>query len=143
MANKLSGLEGAKILIVEDEYYLADDLASAFARHGSVVLGPVGTVERALRLVEEHDRIDGAVLDINLRGEPAFAVADLLRRRNVPFIFATGYDEGVIPDMYASAPRWEKPYDSEKLVASAEAFFLNGGQAKSSDCGQPQMASDR
>jgi DNA-binding response OmpR family regulator len=143
VASKQSGLEGAKILIVEDEYYLADDLAGAFARHGAIVLGPVGTVERALRLVEQHDRIDGAVLDINLRGEPAFPISDLLRRRNVPFIFATGYDEGIIPEMYESAPRWEKPYDAEQLIASAAALFLRGGQAEPVAPDRPQTASDR
>jgi len=63
----------------------------------------------------DGDRLDGAVLDINLRGERAYPVADALSDRGVPFVFTTGYDTQVIPAPYARVPRCEKPVDLEQL----------------------------
>jgi CheY-like chemotaxis protein len=104
-----------KILVVEDEYFLADDLANALANLGAEVLGPVPTEDKALALIEAGP-VDAAVLDINLRGRSAFAVADLLRERGIPFVFATGYDEGSVPAVYRNVPRWEKPFDPHALA---------------------------
>jgi len=74
-------------------------------------------VEEALRLIQNKgDRLDGAVLDINLRNERVFPVADALTARGVPFLFTTGYDADSIPKAYAGAPRCEKPVDKAQLL---------------------------
>ncbi|MBM6594126.1 response regulator [Microvirga pudoricolor] len=113
-------LEGHHILLVEDEYFIADDMVGYFEQSGAVVIGPVGSVEGALKLVAATDRIDAAVLDLNLRGEMSFPIADALQARNVPFVFATGYDGAAIPQRYAGIVRCEKPVAPRKL---AEVLF--------------------
>ncbi len=72
------------------------------------MIGPAASVEDALELLDGEHQIDGAVLDINLRGDRAYPIADVLRARSVPFVFATGYDAWVIPDHYAGLPSLEK-----------------------------------
>src|SRR5215208_7563848 len=101
-------LAGRRLLLVEDDYMIAADLASALQDYGAHVIGPAGSIEIALDLLAADNRIDGAVLDINLRGKRAYPVADALRARGLPFIFTTGYDAWAIPDSYAGVPRVEK-----------------------------------
>jgi CheY-like chemotaxis protein len=108
--------EGRCLLLVEDEYIIADDLALSLERLGFEIVGPAGSVQEALDLVSRDGyRLDGAVLDINLRGERAYPVADALSDRGVPFVFTTGYDTQVIPAPYATVPRCEKPVNLEQL----------------------------
>jgi CheY-like chemotaxis protein len=109
-------LRALRILIVEDEYYVADDLARALQGLGATVLGPVATLEEAERLVAEG-RFDCAVLDMNLRGEMAFPIADRLEAEGIPFVVASGYNSASLPDRFSAVPRVEKPYDSAQVVA--------------------------
>ncbi len=109
-----------KILVVEDEYFIVDDLVRAFEATGAELVGPVASVDDALDLIEETERIDGAVLDVNLRGEMVYPVADALLARGVPFVFATGYDKGSVPAPYAHITRCEKPVDPRRI---AQALF--------------------
>ena len=102
-------LAGRRVLLVEDEFFLAQELARAFAAQGAAVIGPAATTDDALDLIEQEGRIDGAVLDLNLQGEMAYTVADALLARGVPFVFATGYDAASIPARYAGVSRCEKP----------------------------------
>jgi CheY-like chemotaxis protein len=73
-------------------------------------------VMRALDLVEHSGPLDAAVLDIRLRNEMIFPVADALRARGVPFVFATGYDPKIIPDRYKDVVRYEKPFDVAQVA---------------------------
>lgn len=100
---------GCHILIVEDEFLLANDLQAELSDAEAVVLGPVGTLEEALDLVRFAERIDGAILDINLGGEAAYPVADLLIQRGVPFVFTSGYDGTSFPPRFAAVTRCGKP----------------------------------
>lgn len=102
-------LAGRRILVVEDEYFLAVDLERELTEAGAVVIGPAASVEYALELIENEPRLDAAVLDINLGGEMSYPVADALTTRFVPFLFATGYNAQDIPARYASVTRCEKP----------------------------------
>src|SRR3954462_10275467 len=98
-------LRGRCLLVVEDEYLIAADLTASLESIGIEVIGPAASVEEALRLIENAgDRLDGAVLDINLRNERVFPVADALTARGVPFLFTTGYDADSIPKAYGGAP---------------------------------------
>lgn len=111
------GIVGRRLLVVEDEYMIAVELAHALEEMGAEVIGPAGSVEDALDLLGDDDgRLDAAVLDVNLRDERVYPVADALRARGVPFVFATGYDAGAIPPAYAATPRCEKPVDRGQLV---------------------------
>jgi len=106
--------DGFVVLVVEDEYFIANEISEALQEVGANILGPVGKLDEALRLIEAH-RIDAVVLDINLRGELAFSVGDELAARGIPFVFATGYDPLIIPQRHRNVSRWEKPYDASTL----------------------------
>jgi CheY-like chemotaxis protein len=101
-------------LVVEDEYLLADDMAQALAGMGAEVVGPLPTKDRALTLISSGEPLDAAVLDINLRGETVFPVADALTARAIPFVFATGYAQTSIPAAYQAVPRWEKLFNPDE-----------------------------
>lgn len=122
---EISSLGGCRILLVEDEYFLADDLTRALSAAGAEILGPINDAGEALQVVCEA-RIDGAVLDINVRGTMIYAVAEELRRRAAPFVFATGYDKGAIPAQFADVPRWEKPFDPQALVRMLPDVIWSG-----------------
>ena len=100
-------------------------MAGEFAKLGVETIGPANTVERALDLVEHGGHLDGAVLDIKVRGDMVFPVAEALRARGVPFVFTTGYDEHAIPDRYKDVARYEKPFDPAQVV---RALFSDAGQ---------------
>jgi CheY-like chemotaxis protein len=102
-------LEGRLVLVVEDEYMIADEIAGMLAAAGAETLGPVARVSDALHLIAAAGRIDGALLDVNLRGEAVWPVVDALRARGVPVVLATGHDASAIPPSYAGLPRCEKP----------------------------------
>jgi CheY-like chemotaxis protein len=108
-------LRGRRVLVVEDDYFLADDMRAEFERAGAEVLGPVGRVKDALDLLAACEQLDGAILDINLSGEKVYDVADALEARAIPFVFATGYDPEIIPPQYASVRRYEKPVEPMKV----------------------------
>jgi CheY-like chemotaxis protein len=113
----LEALRGRRLLVVEDDFAIASDMAQVLEDAGAEVVGPAGTVEDALELVEtEAVALDGAALDINLHGERVYPVADALAARGVPFVFATGYDAYVIPEAYAGVARLEKPVDRDQLM---------------------------
>lgn len=111
-----SRAQDRRILVVEDEYYLATELERELTEAGAVVVGPVASVEGALALIGQGPALDGAVLDVNLGGEWAYPVADELMARGVPFVLATGYDERDIPARYAHAPRIGKPVGRRALA---------------------------
>lgn len=120
-------LGGCRILIVEDEYLLADDLREALLDVGADVIGPVGSVEEAMVLTRSTIPVHAAVLDINLRGEMIFPVADELMAHGVPFIFATGYDSWALPDRFDAVPRLDKPLKGDQVAALlASALALAG-----------------
>ena len=117
-------LKGCHVLVAEDEYLLANDIANALTEAGATVLGPAPGIEEALALVRSAPRIDLALLDINLRGDMVFPVADALAERGTAFAFATGYDSWTLPDRFAAVPRFEKPLRSH-LLAKALALLLS------------------
>lgn len=111
-----TSLKGRTVLVVEDDYMIAADLACSLEEAGATVVGPMASVPEALALLATEPRIDAAVLDVNLGSEKVFPVADVLRERGVPFVFATGYDRWIIPETYAGVRRFEKPADIRALA---------------------------
>ena len=111
-------LEAMRILLVEDEYFIAQDLRRSFIDAGADIFGPVPTVNEALALFESAGSIDGAVLDINLRGETVYPLVDRLAEAGVRTVFVTGYDAREIPARYRHIVRCEKPLSMEKVIAA-------------------------
>ena len=113
---RADALKGRRILVVEDEYMIAQDMEHALERFGGEVVGPVASVERALDLLGDG-KVDLAVLDVNLGGTPVWPVADALRETGVRFVLATGYEQDALPERYADVPRYEKPVDIDRMIA--------------------------
>lgn len=112
----MSNLYGRVILVAEDEAFLADNLTRLLEQSGADVLGPVSTVGGALTLLVVLDRVDAAVLDINLRDEAVYPLIDALEARCIPYVFAIDHGEADIPTQYRDVPRWTEPYHLEDLV---------------------------
>jgi len=110
------GFRGRRVLIAEDEYLLASKMVEELAKLGVETIGPASTVKRALDLIEHCGPLDAAMLDIKLRNEMIFPVADALRARGVPFVFTTGYNQKIIPDGYKDVVRYEKPFDVAEVA---------------------------
>ena len=110
-------LRGRRILVVEDEYLLAMDLEEALRAVGATVVGPAPDLVEAFDAVE-GEALDGAILDVRLRGGDVFPLADRLREIGVAFLLVTGIDEGDVPPRYADAPRCAKPLDMNTAVAA-------------------------
>lgn len=109
-------LRGRRILVIEDDYIIASDLAYALEDRGAQVVGPAGSVHEALALIAGDNRLDAAVLDVNLGAERSFPIVDTLLDRGVPVILTTGYDVRAIPEAYVKLPRMEKPVDKLALT---------------------------
>ena len=106
-----------RILIIEDEHIVAEALGRALRVSGAEVAGMAATVEQALELLTTK-QVDGALLDINLRGVRAFAVADRLIARGLPFVFTTGYSAPIIPEAYRHVVVLHKPFDPDVILAT-------------------------
>jgi DNA-binding response OmpR family regulator len=107
-------LRGRRILIVEDDYLLAEEARTTLMACGADIIGPAPDLPRGLSLAQTQD-LHCAVLDINLRGEQVFPIAGKLIERGVPFIYATGYEPFIVPAGLESAGYIQKPYDNQKL----------------------------
>lgn len=114
--------DGLKVLVVEDEYLIATNLCQDLAMHGCLPIGPFGCLVRASEELESGRAIDAAILDINIGGRPVFPVAERLATRDIPFVFATGYDDWSIPDAFIHIQRLEKPLDAETLIETLVAL---------------------
>jgi DNA-binding response OmpR family regulator len=104
-------LKGLRILVIEDEYFLAEDIAQELKLLGAQVVGPVGETEQAADIVEADVALDGAIVDINLHNELIYPVARSLRLRRVPFVFASGYGVRTVDAEFQDVLLWEKPLD--------------------------------
>jgi len=112
------------VLIVEDEMLIALMLQDMVAEMGLSVAGMAHSLGAGLDLARTVD-VQLAILDINLNGEEAYPIADVLRSRGIPFIFSTGYGAGGIKAEYHSAPKLVKPYQQELLNSAIEAALSN------------------
>lgn len=111
-----------KVLIVEDEWLIAIDIATTVEGCGYEVLGPAHTVATALEILESS-RVDCAMLDVNLRGETSYPVADALAGRGIPFAFLSGYASSHLRSCYQAHPLLSKPVDHDALCVELERML--------------------
>lgn len=109
-----TSLDGARVLVVEDLHEVALEVEYMLRDLGCDVVGPAPSVKRALRLIE-REKLDGAVLDIDLNGEDSVPIATELLRRSIPFMFATGFDAPEQARAFDSAPLINKPFTEREL----------------------------
>ncbi|TDK32134.1 response regulator [Rhizobium deserti] len=120
---KQAQFEGRLYLVVEDEYLAAANLVTALEDAGAEVAGPVSNIPSALQMVcERAGELDGAILDINLRGVFAYPVAAKLAEAYIPFVFVTGYECGSIPRPFEEVPCLNKPCHEKELLLTLAAL---------------------
>lgn len=123
MAHSTTGREELRILVVEDDALLGSELAMTLQEAGYATLGPVRTLLDARKLLAK-ERVDGAVLDLNLGPEGArdgAVLADLLCDMNVPFLFLTGHPREAIDSHLRAFPHVSKPVAARVLLAQLAA----------------------
>lgn len=118
-----SQLSGKTVLMVEDEYLIADALCSAFELEDVRVVGPFPNVASAMEALDNGAMADVAVLDVNLNGERVFPLADRLMADNVPIVLTTGYDSDAIPRNYAHLQRLQKPVHLRELFGCLDSLL--------------------
>jgi len=123
-----SSLKGLSILVVEDEAVIAIETACMVVQAGGTVVGPAYSLDEAFAAIADIE-VDGALLDINLRTEKVFSLADALADRGVPIVFVTGEIWPVIPERHAGCRRIGKPIHESKVVAALSAAIADGKAA--------------
>lgn len=98
-----------RVLVVEDEAAISILIEDMLLDFGTEIVGPAARIEDALRLARQGE-LDLGILDINLAGEATYPVADLLRARDIPFVFATGYSTNSLPERFRKSPTLQKPF---------------------------------
>lgn len=107
-----------RVIVAEDEYLVATDVAAELQAMGAEIVGVKGSVAEVRAVLATGDRVDAVVLDIDLGGELSYALADELIATGVPVIFTTGYDSSAIPTRYADVERCDKPILRTELAAA-------------------------
>lgn len=119
----MADVAGLRLLVVEDEMLIAMTIEDLLSDLGCIVVGPAGSVAKALEFVDAHE-LDGAILDLNLKGEQALPVAEALHKRGTPFFFLTGYGSANANQNRFSAPTLPKPFDPAALQSLIEKTIL-------------------
>jgi CheY-like chemotaxis protein len=107
-------LASKRVLIVEDEFFVAIQIESALQSFGCETIGPFTRLDVAIQ-ASRRERFDLAVLDINLNQTLVYPLADELSLRRIPFVFLTGYAHADLPETYRSLPRIQKPFDPRTI----------------------------
>jgi len=114
-----------RILIVEDEFLVALELAAVLTDAQFDVLQPAPTIDAALQMIG-REAIDAAILDCNIGGRDVTEVAESLAQRRIPFIFVTGYGPECLPLPFRNTLHISKPFDEKRLVACLRAMLHDG-----------------
>ena len=118
-----AGQRRLRVLLAEDELLVAMDIEATLHAFGCEVVGPVATVAEVERLADSAD-LDGAVLDVNLRGEQVFRALPRLLERGLPVLLSSGYEElTLFPDEFRQLPVLVKPYEGSQLAARLTELF--------------------
>jgi CheY-like chemotaxis protein len=115
--------DGKRVLVVEDELMIRMLLQDMLADLGHTLAGEAGRIEEALALAKEGE-FDVAILDVNLNGQPISPVVEILIKRGLPFVFATGYGQRGVPEPYRNTPTLQKPFQANALAQAIEAAAL-------------------
>jgi DNA-binding NtrC family response regulator len=119
-----------RVLIVEDEFIIADEIASIVSGAGYQVIGPVGSIESAQAALSAEEAPDFAIVDANLRGGSSARIAHRLRDMGVPFCVCTGYRFSDLKPTFGDVALLQKPIDSQMLVGVIQAALKGPGGNK-------------
>jgi DNA-binding NtrC family response regulator len=108
-------LANRRILVAEDEGLIALDVEAMLQGFGCEVVGPLSELEDILLAIQAQP-LDGALLDVNLRGRQVFDILPEFISRNIPVVLTSGYDDAsLFPDAFRELPRICKPFDQSTL----------------------------
>ena len=116
----MSSHRGQRAFIVEDETLVLFNLEDILSELGCVVVGQAMRLSDAEQLAASIEAVDFALLDVNLRGQQVFPVAELLRARGIPIIFATGYGAVGLPEGWRQNPVIVKPYTLQDVETALD-----------------------
>jgi CheY-like chemotaxis protein len=120
----MTEFSGVKVLVVEDEAIIAMMIEGMLEALGCEIVSSVAHVAQACEIAAKAN-INLAVLDVNVAGVPVFPVAEVLRRREIPFLFSTGYGASGLPSEFLGHQVLGKPF-SEKELQQKLALTLRG-----------------
>jgi CheY-like chemotaxis protein len=113
----MAGKSPLRVLLLEDESLVAMLIEDQLVDLGFEIAGPAATAARAIEICE-NERLDGAVLDINLGGgQRSDSVAELLEEQGIPFVFVTGYGKAGVDERFKDVAVLQKPFTQEELKA--------------------------
>jgi CheY-like chemotaxis protein len=115
---------GGSVFLVEDEVMIRMMVADMLEELGYRVVAEAGEINEAIRLAQSAE-FDLAILDVNVNGKVISPVAELIKARNLPFIFATGYGSSGLPEEYRDRPALQKPFQLETLRRMIENALKN------------------
>ncbi|AZE83833.1 Response regulator receiver protein [Pseudomonas orientalis] len=110
----MTSFTGIRVLLVEDEGAIAMLIEEMLEDLGCTVVASVAHLAKALQVADVVE-VDVAILDVNLAGERVFPAARILRSRNIPFLFSTGYGVSGLPEEFADCPVLHKPFAERDL----------------------------
>jgi CheY-like chemotaxis protein len=120
MAGEMKAPAAQRVLLVEDELMIRMLLDGMLTDLGHSIAAEAGGIQQAMELAKEAD-FDVAILDVNLNGQPITPVVEILIRRGLPFVFATGYGARGVPEAYRNNPTLQKPFQTDALAQALEA----------------------
>lgn len=114
------------VFLVEDEALIRMMVAGMVEELGHRVVAEAGSIKEANALAQSA-QFDVAILDINIAGQTIFPIAEILKIRNLPFIFASGYGTTGLPDTFSERPTLRKPFTVGELGRAIDALFTRQG----------------
>jgi CheY-like chemotaxis protein len=120
-------LTGRRVLVIEDQYLIAMEIAEALEEAGAEIVGPTGSVSSAAKPIHD-DGFDLAVVDVQLRDGEAYPLVDELQKARIPMVFLTGYERPQLRREYRGLPHVIKPFEPKQLVSALAE--VNQGNAQ-------------
>jgi CheY-like chemotaxis protein len=116
---------GGSVFLVEDEVMIRMMVADMLEELGYKVAAEAGDIVEAMRLAQSTE-FDFAILDVNVNGRVISPVADVIKAKGRPFIFATGYGSSGLPEQYRDRPSLQKPFQLDALGRTIESALRGG-----------------
>ena len=113
------------VFLVEDEVMIRMMVADMLEELGYKVAAEAGDIAEAMRLAQSAE-FDLAILDVNVNGKVISPVADLIKAKGRPFIFASGYGSSGLPEQYRDRPALQKPFQIDALGKTIETALRGG-----------------